>query len=121
MADDGEAYCYSESRILIEGSEGLDTYLMAYGFRVFISVFTYKNTHSMPPNVVRKLMLSQIELQHCKELLYIQERKLTVFKKTLQESEVDLETFKRTNRESREKLQSITQRSSHIGFYKAIN
>jgi len=105
MADDGESYCYSESRILIEGSEGLDTYLMAYGFRVFISVFTYKNTHSMPPNVVRKLMLSQIELQHCKELLYIQERKLTVFKKTLQESEVDLETFKRTNRESREKLQ----------------
>jgi len=78
---------------------------MNFGFRVFVSVFTYQSAFSMPPPVFRQLMLSQIELQHCKELLYIQERKLGVFKKTLEESEVDLETLIRNNREIRENLQ----------------
>ena len=104
-ADDGKSYCYSESRIMVEGSEGLDTYLMDYGFWVFISVLTYQSAFSMPAPVFRQLMLSQMELQHCKELLYIQERKLGVFKNTLEESEVDLETQIRNHREIREKLQ----------------
>jgi len=105
MADDGKSYCYSESRIMVEGSEGLDTYLSDYGFRIFVSVFTYHSAYSMPVPIFRQLMLTQIELQHCKELLYIQERKLGVFKNTLEESEVDLETLIRNNREIRENLQ----------------
>jgi len=105
MADDGKSYCYSESRIMVEGSEGLDAYLTDYGFWVFISVLTYQSAFSMPSPVFRQLMLSQIELQHCKELLYIQERKLGVFKNILEESEVDLESQIRNHREIREKLQ----------------